>query len=185
MLIAGIDEVGRGPLAGPVVAAAAVFEKGYTNPLFVDSKKLTPARRAALLPIIMQDAVSYSIIAVGHQRIEEHNIRGATKLAMELALKRVKADHVLIDGNMSIDTLIPQTTVVKGDSKHVEIAAASILAKEYRDNLMKTLDEKYPGFSFSKHAGYPTKAHKEAISLHGPSRIHRRSFRGVKEYWGQ
>ena len=181
MKICGVDEVGRGPLAGPVVAAAVVFEEGYSNPELKDSKKLTAKKRESLVETIKEDSLDIAVIAVGHQRIDQLNIREATKLAMSLAVKRIKADTVLIDGNMEIDTELPQETVIKGDSLHVEIAAASIIAKVYRDNLMKTLDHKYPGYDLSKHAGYPTKAHKAAIVEIGPSPIHRKTFRGVKE----
>ncbi|MFM1847815.1 MAG: hypothetical protein RL417_1289, partial [Pseudomonadota bacterium] len=128
-------------------------------------------------------ALSWAIVSVGHTRIEQINIREASRLAMSLAVKRVTADLVLVDGNVSIETALPQRTVVQGDQKHVEISAASILAKVFRDELMCRLDEKYPGFGFSTHAGYGTAAHREAIARLGPCPIHRRSFRGVKEYW--
>ena len=180
--IAGIDEAGRGPLAGPVVAAAVVFQEGYSNPKIKDSKKLSAKQREELIEIIQRDAVDFSIIAVGHHRIHQLNIRGATKLAMSLALRRVCADIALIDGNMEIDSAIPQTTIIKGDALRVEISAASILAKTYRDKLMKTLDNKYPGYGFERHAGYPTSSHREAIAKLGPSSVHRIDFAGVKEF---
>ena len=182
VLVAGVDEVGRGPLAGPVVAAAVVLPEGFTNPGIVDSKKLKASQRESAAEIIRKNALSWSLIAVGSRRIDKINIREATRLAMSLAVRRVSADRVLIDGNMPIHTELPQETVVKGDAKHIEIAAASILAKVYRDNLMKTLDEKYPGYNFSKHSGYPTKAHKAAVAELGPCPVHRVSFRGVKEF---
>ena len=141
-LIAGVDEVGRGPLAGPVVAAAAVFAAGYVNPAIKDSKQLSAKRREQLVDVIKRDAVGWAIVAVGPKRIDRLNIREATKLAMSLALKRVRADRVLVDGNMAINTALPQRTVVKGDAKHVEISAASILAKVYRDQMMAVLDRK-------------------------------------------
>ena len=121
MLIAGIDEAGRGPLAGPVVAAAAVFNEGYCNPNIRDSKQLSAKKREELAQVIKQTAVAWSIVAVGPRRIDRMNIRQATRLAMSLALRRVTADFVLIDGDMPIDTALPQRTVVKGDSLHVEI----------------------------------------------------------------
>ena len=182
MLIAGVDEAGRGPLAGPVVAAACVLPEQFSNSEITDSKKLTAKKREQLFEIIRCEAVSYAIVAVGHHRIDRHNIREATKIAMKLSVERIQADHVLIDGNMEIPISLPQTTVVKGDLKHIQISAASILAKVWRDKLMKILDQKYPGYDLGKHAGYPTKAHKQAVSILGPSKIHRRTFRGVKEY---
>lgn len=181
-LIAGVDEVGRGPLAGPVVAAAVVFYEGYKNPEIQDSKKLSTEKRKRLVNIIKNDAYAWAIIAVGHRRIEELNIREASKVAMSLALKRVQADLVLVDGNMPIYTSLEQHTIIGGDALRVEISAASILAKVWRDDLMCVLDKKYPGFELSKHAGYPTPSHRKAIVHNGPSPIHRRSFKGVKEY---
>lgn len=182
MLIAGVDEVGRGPLAGPVVAAAVVFEKGYDNEKIKDSKKLSAKDRELLVPEIKRDCVSWSIVAVGHERIRYLNIRNASKLAMSLSMKRVTADLVLVDGNMEIDTHHPQRTVIGGDDLHVEISAASILAKVWRDSLMAVLDKKYPGYGFTKHAGYPTPFHKAQIKQIGPSPIHRVTFSGVKEF---
>lgn len=182
----GTDEVGRGPLAGPVTAAAVAFPEGYQNPEIKDSKQLSAKKRDELCEIIKRDALAWSIISVGHKRIDKINIREASRLAMSLAVKRVaakcKADLVLVDGNVPIHTPLDQRTVVGGDRKHVEISAASIIAKVHRDNLMAVLDEKYPGYGFKKHAGYPTAAHKEAISKIGPSKVHRRSFSGVKEH---
>ncbi|MCB0336039.1 MAG: ribonuclease HII [Bdellovibrionales bacterium] len=185
MKIAGIDEAGRGPLAGPVVAAAVVLPEGYQNPLITDSKKLSAKKRELLAVEIKQVACSYSIVAVGHRRIDRLNILQATRTAMKLAAARVDADFIRIDGNVGIDCAVPFETVVQGDSKHIEISAASILAKVYRDELMTTLDRKYPGYGFSGHAGYPTKSHKEAIATQGPCPVHRLSFRGVKEFCEQ
>ncbi len=182
MRIAGVDEVGRGPLAGPVVAAAAVFEEGYSNPAIKDSKKLSARARENLIEIIKRDALSWAIVAVGHHRIDEINIREASRLAMKLAVERVEADFVLVDGNVPIDIALPQRTVIKGDALHVEISAASILAKVWRDNCMKVLEAKYPGFGLAGHAGYPTEKHRAAIKELGPSPIHRKTFAGVKEY---
>lgn len=182
MFIAGVDEAGRGPLAGPVVAAAAVFAEGFSHPRIRDSKKLSAKTRENLFEEIKRLASSWSIVAVGARRVDALNIREATKLAMSLAVRRVHADLVLIDGNMEIDTALPQRTVVGGDDKHVEISAASILAKVWRDRLMVVLDKKYPGYGFSLHAGYPTADHRLAVATLGPSPVHRRTFRGVKEY---
>ncbi len=182
MRIAGVDEVGRGPLAGPVVAAVAVFAEGYVNPEIKDSKKLSAKKREELCKVIRRDALQWAIVAVGHKRIEAINIREASLLAMRLALERVDADCVLVDGNVPIKTDLPQQTIVHGDALRVEISAASILAKVWRDALMRTLDAKYPGYGLQGHAGYPTEAHRNAIAKLGPSPIHRRSFRGVKEF---
>lgn len=182
-LICGVDEAGRGPLAGPVVAAAAVFPEGYENPRFRDSKALTAKVRDELFPEVMKEATDYAIVAVGHQRIHHLNIREASRVAMALAVKRVTAHHVLVDGNVPIDINLEQTTIVKGDALRVEISAASILAKVWRDRLMVLLDDKYPGYDLDLHAGYPTAKHRRAVATLGPSRIHRRDFAGVKEYW--
>ncbi|MCB0311567.1 MAG: ribonuclease HII [Bdellovibrionales bacterium] len=182
ILIAGVDEAGRGPLAGPVVAAAVVLPTGYYNSEIKDSKQLSAKKRDLLFEVIRSVSASWAIVAVGAKRIDDLNILQATRLAMALAVKRVHADHVLIDGNTAIDIDLPQQTVIQGDCKHIEIAAASILAKVWRDNLMRTLDERYPGYGFSQHAGYPTTAHKAAIARLGPSPVHRCTFRGVKEY---
>lgn len=188
MLVAGVDEVGRGPLAGPVVAAAVVLPDNFVNSNFIDSKKLSAKRREELVYEIKAISKAWAIVAVGHKRIEQINIREASKLAMSLAVSKVaqqtKIDLVLVDGNMPINTAIEQKTVIKGDSLHVQISAASIIAKVYRDNLMATLDSKYPGYNFGKHAGYPTPAHKLAISSSGPCKIHRATFAGVKEHLG-
>lgn len=179
MLICGVDEAGRGPLAGPVVAAAAVFPEGYENAEIQDSKALTAKQRDRLFEHIKATATSWAIIAVGPRRIEEINILQATKLAMKLAVERVHADLVLIDGNQPIVCSLPQRTVVGGDRLHVQISAASILAKVWRDRLMETLGERYPGYGFEKHSGYPTPSHKRAIQELGPCRVHRKTFAGV------
>ena len=179
MLICGVDEAGRGPLAGPVVAAAVVFEEGFEDPRIKDSKKLSEQQREKLFEYIKATAKSWSIIAVGPRRIEELNILQATKLAMKLAVERINADLVLIDGNQPIICRLPQKTVVGGDRLHVQISAASILAKVWRDRLMKDLAVRYPGYNFEKHAGYPTPAHKAAILELGPCKVHRKTFAGV------
>lgn len=182
MLIAGVDEVGRGPLAGPVVAAAVSFNAGYINTDIKDSKKLSAKDREQLVDVIKNDAVAWSIVSVGHERIKTLNIRSAARLAMSLAVRRIPADMILVDGNMEIFTDRQQKTVIGGDDLHVEISAASILAKVWRDALMVTLDRKYPGYELAAHAGYPTPRHKAAVQRLGPSKIHRVTFRGVKEY---
>lgn len=179
MLVCGVDEAGRGPLAGPVVAAAAVFDESFAHSEIQDSKALTAKQRERLFDYITQTASSWAIIAVGPRRIEELNILQATKLAMKLAVERVTADLVLVDGNQPIVCSLPQRTVIGGDRLHVQISAASILAKVWRDRIMETLGAKYPGYGLEKHSGYPTPAHKKAIIELGPCRVHRRTFAGV------
>jgi ribonuclease HII len=179
MRICGVDEAGRGPLAGPVVAAAAVFHDDFVDDRIRDSKALSEQQREELFDYIRESALAWSIIAVGPRRIERLNILQATKLAMKLAVERVEADLVLVDGNQPIVSRLPQRTVVRGDRLHVQISAASILAKVWRDRLMKKLAERYPGYGFEKHSGYPTPAHKAAIVELGPCRIHRATFAGV------
>jgi ribonuclease HII len=181
MFICGVDEAGRGPLAGPVVAAAVVFPKGFENAEFRDSKTLSLKQRERLFNEIQSAATMWSVIAVGPRRIESLNILEATRLAMSLAVSRIRADLVLIDGNQPIRTTLPQQTVIGGDRKHVEISAASILAKVWRDRLMVNLANRYPGYGLEKHSGYPTAAHRAALQELGPCRIHRRTFAGVKE----
>jgi ribonuclease HII len=180
--VAGVDEAGRGPLAGPVVAAAVIFPPGYENPEIQDSKKLSAKTRAGLVEVIKRDALEWAIVAVGHHRIHQHNILRASLRAMSLSIARVNADLVLVDGNQRIPTSIDQRTVVKGDSLHVQISAASILAKTWRDHLMQILDCRYPGYGLGAHAGYPTPAHRAAIERLGPSPIHRVTFAGVREF---
>ena len=180
--IAGVDEVGRGPLAGPVVAAAVVFPEGFTHPDINDSKKLSARKRESLVAVIKELSLDWAIVAVGHRRIDQINIREASRLAMKLAVERVQADEVLVDGNVPIDVKLPQTTIVGGDALRVEIGAASIIAKVWRDELMMVLGKKYPGYGLENHAGYPTTTHRNAIITLGPSAIHRRTFRGVKEF---
>lgn len=179
MLICGVDEAGRGPLAGPVVAAAAVFPDTFQDARIKDSKALSAQQRERLFDYITTTAHSWSVVAVGPRRIETLNILQATKLAMRLAVNRIQADLVLIDGNQPIECLLPQRTVVGGDALHVQISAASIIAKVWRDRLMRTLGERYPGYGLEKHAGYPTAAHRRALLEMGPSRAHRRTFAGV------
>jgi ribonuclease HII len=180
--IAGVDEAGRGPLAGPVVAAAVILPPEFNYKEITDSKKLTEKKREPLFEYIKEAAISYAIVAVGPRRIEELNIREATKLAMKLVVEKVHADKALIDGNMKIPVMCEQETIVKGDLLIPLISAASILAKVYRDRLMKILAERYPGYGLEKHAGYPTAFHRAAIAEHGVSRCHRKTFAGVKEF---
>ena len=183
-VICGVDEAGRGPLAGPVCAAAVILPKHLEIPGLNDSKKLTDKRRRELYPVIMQNALAYGIAFADHREIDEINILQATYLAMERALLQltIKPDVVLIDGNRAKDFGIPVQTVVHGDSLSANIAAASILAKVTRDNVMLEMAERYPQYKFEVHKGYGTKAHYEAITQHGPCPIHRMTF--LKKFYG-
>lgn len=182
--IAGIDEAGRGPLAGPVVAAAVIFKKGDFIEGVNDSKLLSPSKREKLFEEITQKAVAYGIGVVDNQEIDRTNIAQATHKAMRKALGQIreKIDYILVDGNGLPDKIYPQTNIVGGDRKSFTIAAASILAKVYRDRLMKKYDGLFPEYGFKRHMGYGTKEHREAIKKYNPCPIHRRSFSGVKEY---
>lgn len=184
-VICGVDEAGRGPLAGPVCAAAVILPKNLQIPGLTDSKKLTDKKRRELFPIIKEQAVAYGIGLASHEEIDEINILQATYLAMERALAQltVKADLALIDGNRSKDFGLPVKTVVKGDSLSANIAAASVLAKVTRDDLMLELAEKYPEYGFDVHKGYGTKAHYAALREHGASPIHRMTF--LKKFYGE
>jgi len=184
-LICGVDEAGRGPLAGPVCAAAVILPDGLEIPGLDDSKKLTDKRRRELFPIIKEQAIAYGIGFASHDEIDQINILQATFLAMERALSQlsVKPEFALIDGNREKDFGLPVMTVVKGDSRSANIAAASILAKVTRDDLMDDLAKKYPQYGFEIHKGYGTKAHYEALRTYGASDVHRRSF--LKKFYGE
>ena len=184
-IICGVDEAGRGPLAGPVCAAAVILPKGLVIPGLTDSKKLTDKKRRELFPIIKEQAIAYGIGLASHEEIDEINILQATYLAMERALAQltVKPDIAMIDGNRAKDFGLPVRTVVKGDSLSMNIAAASILAKVTRDDLMLEMAEKYPEYAFEVHKGYGTKAHYEALRQHGASAIHRKTF--LKKFYGE
>lgn len=184
-MICGVDEAGRGPLAGPVCAAAVILPKGLELPGLNDSKKLTDKKRRELFPIIKEQAIAYGIGFASHEEIDEINILQATYLAMERAIAQLegKADFALIDGNRAKDFGLPVRTVVKGDSLSASIAAASILAKVTRDDIMLEMAEKYPEYGFEVHKGYGTKAHYEALRAHGHSPIHRMTF--LKKFYGQ
>ena len=183
-VICGVDEAGRGPLAGPVCAAAVILPKDLEIPGLTDSKKLTDKKRRELFPLIQEQAVAYAIGFATEQEIDEINILQATFLAMQRALDQltVKPDLALIDGNRQKDFGLPVKTVVKGDSLSANIAAASILAKVTRDNLMVEMAEKYPGYDFEIHKGYGTKAHYAALRELGASHIHRMTF--LKKFYG-
>ncbi len=177
-LIAGVDEAGRGPLAGPVCVASVILPEGVYLEKINDSKKLTDKVKDKLYDEIKEIAVAYSIVLVSHEEIDRLNILYATFKGMCDAVDglSVKPDFVLIDGNKIKGMEIPHECVVKGDSKSISIAAASILAKVTRDRYMMELDEKYPEYNFKKHKGYPTKDHYEALKKYGASEVHRKSF---------
>lgn len=184
-VICGVDEAGRGPLAGPVCAAAVILPKHLDLPGLTDSKKLTDKKRRELYPVIKEQAIAYGIGFASEQEIDEINILQATFLAMQRALDQlnVKPDLALIDGNREKDFGIPVKTVVKGDSLSLNIAAASVLAKVTRDDLMLELAQKYPQYGFEIHKGYGTRAHYAALREFGPCEIHRMSF--LKKFYGE
>lgn len=186
-LIAGVDEAGRGPLAGPVVAAAVILDPARPVTGLADSKQLTAAQRAALAPQIKAAALAWAIGSADHQEIDRLNILQATLLAMCRALRALSLSptHVQIDGNRLPDlTALPfvctAEAIVRGDATHAAISAASILAKTSRDSLMEQMDARYPLYGFAGHKGYPTRAHLQQLQVHGPCAIHRRSFAPVK-----
>ena len=177
--VCGVDEAGRGPLAGPVCAAAVILPENLIIDALNDSKKLTEKKREELFDVIIQKAIAYSVAYASVAEIESLNILGATYLAMERAINglKIKADYALIDGNRTPPGLVIHSeTVVKGDAKSCSIAAASILAKVSRDRLMLQYDEQYPQYNFKKHKGYGTKEHTDLIKQYGPCEIHRPSF---------
>ena len=182
--ICGVDEAGRGPLAGPVCAAAVILPMDIDIPGLNDSKKLTDKRRRELFPIICEKAIAYGIAFASHEEIDEINILQATYLAMERALSQLSVipELVLIDGNRAKDFGMPVETVIKGDSLSANIAAASVLAKVTRDEYMEKMALEYPQYSFEIHKGYGTKAHYEALTKFGPSPIHRMTF--LKKFYG-
>ena len=176
--ICGVDEAGRGPLAGPVCAAAVILPKGHIIDGVNDSKKLTEKKREKLFDVIIDECVSYSIAFATVEEIEELNILNATMLAMQRAVEGLdtKADYAMIDGNRLPPLNIPAECIVKGDANSMSIAAASILAKVARDRLCLKYDELYPEYGFAKHKGYGTKLYREMILKYGPCEIHRKSF---------
>jgi len=176
--VCGIDEAGRGPLAGPVFAAAVILPEGCVIDGINDSKKLSPKKRDELYDIITEKAVAFNIDTATEQEIDEINILQATFLAMKRVQEglKIKADYALIDGNRLPPLSIPSRAIVKGDSLSASIAAASILAKVSRDRYMTELDKIYPQYKFAQHKGYPTELHYELIARHGISPVHRLSF---------
>ncbi len=183
-LVCGVDEAGRGPLAGPVCAAAVILPPELEIPGLNDSKKLTDKKRRELYPVIMEKAVAYGIGFADHREIDEINILQATYLAMERAMAQlsVKPEMALIDGNRAKDFGLPVRTVIKGDSLSASIAAASVLAKVTRDDVMLEMAKQYPGYDLEIHKGYGTKAHYAALEKLGPSPIHRMTF--LKKLYG-
>ena len=176
--IAGIDEVGRGPLAGPIYACAIIFKKDFIIPEVQDSKKLSEKKRDVLNPKIIESAISYAIGTASEKEIDTINIRQATFLAMKRAIEglSIKPDYLMVDGFDLPASNIPSEGIIKGDDKSFTIAAASIMAKVSRDSYMKDLDKKYPNYKFAKNKGYGTKEHIEAIKKYGITPIHRKSF---------
>lgn len=182
-LIGGIDEVGRGPLVGPVVASCVILPVNYKLEGLTDSKKLTEKKRNEFYDILMKEAVSIGIGIIDEKRIDEINIYEATKEAMISAINNmdIKPEHILIDA-MKLDISIPSTSIIKGDSKSLSIAAASVIAKVTRDRMLDSLHEKYPMYDFIHNKGYPTKKHLEAIKEYGIIKEHRKSYGPVKDY---
>ena len=185
LCVCGVDEAGRGPLAGPVCAAAVILPEHLEIPGLNDSKKLTDKRRRELFPVIQEQAIAYGIGFASQEEIDSINILQATFLAMERAMAQLKIrpDLALIDGNRQKDFGLPVKTIVKGDSRSANIAAASVLAKVSRDDWMISMAEKYPEYGFEIHKGYGTRAHYQALEAYGPSPIHRMSF--LKKFYGE
>jgi ribonuclease HII len=177
-LIAGIDEVGRGPLAGPVVSAAVILKKNARIPGLKDSKQLTKAQREALFPVIMKNALDYAIAIVSHKTIDKINIANAIRLANKMCIDHLKKkpEMVLIDGRDKQILDIPYKTIIKGDTKVKCISAASVLAKVLRDKLMERYAKEFPVYNFGKHVGYGTREHRKLIGKYGPCEIHRISY---------
>ena len=178
VFLAGVDEAGRGPLAGPVCAAACLLPRGLEIPGLDDSKKLSPKKREELYDVIINSSLTYGIAFASVEEIESFNILNATFLAMNRAIEKLdpQPDLVLVDGNRNTGIHVPSRCIVKGDSQCADIAAASILAKVTRDRYMLTMAEQYPEYGFEKHKGYGTALHYEALRAYGPCPIHRLSF---------
>lgn len=184
LIEAGCDEAGRGCLAGPVFAAAVILPFNFENEILNDSKILTEKQRYELRPIIENEALAWAVEAVSNEEIDEVNILNASFLAMNRAVQRLKIQpgHLLIDGNrFRTQTSIPFTCMIKGDGKFFSIAAASVLAKTYRDDFMKNIHNEYPNYDWKKNKGYPTLQHREAIKKYGISIYHRKTFRLLNE----
>lgn len=182
--VAGVDEAGRGPLAGPVVAAAVILPETFDLPGLTDSKQLSEKARERLYPLIRAQALAVGIGVARVEEIDRINILQATLRSMQRAVGRlaVPADFLLIDGNVPVPLALPQQTLVKGDARSLSIAAASVVAKVVRDRIMCSLDRLHPGYGLAGHKGYGSAAHRAAIATHGPSLCHRRTFGGVREH---
>jgi len=182
--IAGLDEVGRGPLAGPVVAAAVILPREGIGPQLYDSKQISSKKRGDLYPVILSESLGVGIGIISQEEIDQLNIFQATLKAMILAIQNLPLppDFLLIDGTQGLKFSIPQKSIPKGDQLSNSIAAASIVAKVTRDRLMEAYHPQYPQYNFAKHKGYGTKEHRQAIQRFGVCELHRKSFRGVKEY---
>lgn len=181
---AGCDEAGRGCLAGPVYAAAVVLPADFKNDLLNDSKKLTEKQRERLRPLIEKEALAWAVVAVDNNEIDEVNILNASFLAMNRAVEKLKItpQHLLIDGNrFRTQSRIPYTCMIKGDGRFYSIAAASVLAKTYRDDYMQKIHEEFPSYDWNKNKGYPTKKHRAGIKAFGPCKYHRMTFRLLDE----
>lgn len=183
--IGGVDEVGRGPLVGPVVTACVVLPKDFKLEGLTDSKKLSEKKRETFYDYIINNCIAYGIGECSPEEIDKYNILEATKIAMKRAIDKVKSqldlEYVLIDGNMKFDLDIPYLSIVKGDSKSISIAAASVVAKVTRDRMLIELDKKYPMYGFKDHKGYPTKKHIEAIYKYGLIDGYRKSFKPISD----
>ena len=181
---AGCDEAGRGCLAGPVFAAAVILPSNFENELLNDSKKLSEKQRYHLRPLVEEQALAWAVVAVDNKEIDEVNILNASFLAMNRAVEKLASvpEHLLIDGNrFRTKGKIPYTCMIKGDGRFYSIAAASILAKTYRDDYMAEIHQEFPYYDWHKNKGYPTKKHRAAIKEHGPCKYHRMSFRLLDE----
>lgn len=183
-VVAGVDEAGRGPLAGPVVAAAVVLPEEFELPGLTDSKQLSPGERERLFPLIRSRAVSVGIGVVSARLVDEVNILQATLRGMKKAVGRLKVapDFLLVDGITPVPLPLRQQTLKKGDSRSLSVAAASVVAKVVRDRIMNAYDRLYPGYGFARHKGYGSGEHLQAIARLGPSPLHRRTFGGVREH---
>ncbi len=183
--IGGVDEVGRGPLIGPVVAACCVLPENFVLEGLTDSKKLTEKKREQFYPYIIEHCLAYGIGIISPEVIDEVNIYEATKLAMKKAIeevqKKLPLEHVLIDA-MKLELNIPSTSIIKGDAKSISIAAASVIAKVTRDHMMMELDQEYPMYGYKNHKGYPTKKHIEAIHQYGLIEGYRKTYGPIKDY---
>lgn len=183
--VAGLDEAGRGPLAGPVVAAAVILPPQVSFPLIFDSKQLSPSQREEAYDFLLAKSVSVGVGVVDAATIDALNIYRATKMAMVRAVEglTVSPDYLLVDGLALLEIDLPQLQLVKGDCRSFSVAAASIVAKVTRDRLMNAYAADYPQYAFERHKGYATEEHRSALARHGPSPIHRKSFRGVREFF--